>query len=82
MVVRWIAPQPPDKSRALCAVDPIIDCLQRARWRKVGRGKKGYRMVEVPGVPILWSDDPDHLVLEYAPERGAKRRLVLEVYDA
>lgn len=83
VVVRWIAPQPPDKSRALCAVDPIIDCLQRVRRKKVGRGKKGYWMAEVPGVvPILWRDDPDHLDLKYAPERGAPRRLVMEVYEA
>lgn len=80
VVIRWTAPRPLDADNALAACKPIVDALLARRWR---RRKVGQKMVavEVPGaVPLLWDDDPAHLVLEYAPVRGRGRSLVVEVY--
>lgn len=78
VVARWTAPLPPDTDRALTALAPVVDALKGWQMRKVGGA-----MVRVnTGLWLIANDDPDHLVLEYAPERGSPRRLVMEVYDA
>ena len=78
LVIHWTAPRPPDCVNALRALKSTVeDNLRRRVQRKILGLMK---WIKGP-VPVLWDDDPDHCLIEYRPQKGSPRNLIVEIWE-